>query len=216
MPLKGQPFRREDYVYVNTQFSELLKDAVRFFHGTHVLPLPPEEPFMGAGVYAIYCIAKKGLYKTYGEKINRTSYDVPIYVGKAVPAGWRQNRVVDEIAGNVLYNRLRQHAESIRNARGLSLSDFVCRFAILEGETANMIAALEAAIIAEHTPLCNSVIDGFGNHDPGKKRVTGKRPQWDCLHPGRPWAMRMTGEEFPLAELRRRVTDYLMGVQCRR
>ena len=216
MPIIEQSFKREDYVYVNTKFSELLKDAVRFFHGTHVLPLPPSEPFAGAGVYAIYCIARKGLYKTYGEKINRTSYDVPIYVGKAVPAGWRQNRVVDEIAGNVLYNRLRQHAESIREAKGLLLCDFVCRFAILEGETANMIAALESAIIAEHTPLWNSVIDGFGNHDPGKKRVTGKRPQWDCLHPGRTWALRMTGEEFPVAELRRRVTDYLMGVQCRR
>ena len=216
MPLKENGFKREDHVYVNSQFSELLKDALRFFHGTPVLSLPPSESFKGAGVYAIYCIARKGLYKTYGEKINRKYYDVPIYVGKAVPAGWRQNRIVDEIAGTALYSRLRQHAESIRQGKGLNIADFACRFAILEGETANMIAALEAAIIAEHTPLWNSVIDGFGNHDPGKKRVTGKRPQWDCLHPGRPWAMRMTGEEFPLAELRRRVTDYLMGVQCRR
>ena len=87
--------------------------------------------------------------------------------------------------------------------------------AILEGETANMIAALEAAIIAEHTPLWNSVIDGFGNHDPGARRATGKRPQWDCLHPGRPWAMRMSGEEFPVAELKRRVVDYFAGVRCR-
>ena len=216
MPMKEPKFRREDHVYVNSQFSELLKDALRFFHGTPVLPLPPKMPFRGAGVYAIYCIAKTGLYKTYGEKINRKYYDVPIYVGKAVPAGWRQSRIVDETAGTALYSRLRQHAESVKSGKGLSLCDFACRFAILEGETANMIAALEAAIIAEHTPLWNSVIDGFGNHDPGKKRVTGKRPQWDCLHPGRPWALRMTGEEFPVSELRRRVTDYLMGVQCRR
>lgn len=215
MTLKKTEFRREDHVYENSQFSELLKDALRFFHGTPVLPLPPSEPFKGAGVYAIYCIAKKGLYRTFGEKINRKYYDVPIYVGKAVPAGWRQNRVVDDTAGMTLYSRLRQHAESIVRGRGLDVADFACRFAILEGETANMIAALETAIIAEHTPLWNSVIDGFGNHDPGKKRVAGKRPQWDCLHPGRVWAMRMTGEEFPVAELRRRVMDYLMGVQCR-
>lgn len=215
MPIQKHEFKREEHVYVNDRFSELLKDAVRFFHGTPVLPLPLDTPFCGAGVYAIYCIARKGIYKTYGEKINRTYYDVPIYVGKAVPAGWRQNRIVDEVAGNALYGRLKQHAESIKNGKGLSIADFVCRFAILEGETANMIAALEAEIIAEHTPLWNSVIDGFGNHDPGKKRVTGKRPQWDCLHPGRPWAMRMTGEEFSVAELRRRVTDYLMGVKCR-
>jgi hypothetical protein len=36
-----------------------------------------------------------------------------------------------------------------------------------EGETQNMIAAVEAALIAEKTPLWNSVVDGFGNHAPG-------------------------------------------------
>mgnify|MGYP002869909687 CR=1 FL=1 len=214
MPIVGQEFRREKHVYVNSKFSELLKDAVRFFHGTPVLQLPLEEHFPGAGVYAIYCVARTGIYKTFGEKINRTSYNVPIYVGKAVPSGWRQSRIVDGTAGNVLYSRLRQHSDSIRSGRGLDISDFACRFAILEGETASMIAALESAIIAEHSPLWNSIIDGFGNHDPGRRRVTGKRPQWDCLHPGRPWALRMSGEGFATAELKRRVTDYFMGVKC--
>lgn len=214
MPLVKEDFNREKHVYKNKKFSELLLDAVRFFHGTPVLPLPPNEPFKGAGVYAIYCIARTGIYKTFGEKINRKSYDVPIYVGKAVPTGWRQSRNIDATSGSALFGRLRQHAESIKAGKGLKLSDFACRFAILEDETVNMVAALEAAIIAEHSPLWNSVIDGFGNHDPGKRRVTGKRPQWDCLHPGRPWAMRMSGEEFPVSELKRRVTDYLMGVKC--
>lgn len=214
-PFQVHEFRREEHVYINDAFSELLKDAVRFFHGTPVLSLPLAESFKGAGVYAIYCISKRGLYKQYGEVINRLGYDVPVYVGKAVPKGWRQNRLTAEAAGTVLHSRLHQHAESIRAGRELNINDFVCRFAILEGETANMIAALEAAIIAEHTPLWNSVIDGFGNHDPGARRATGKRPQWDCLHPGRPWAMRMSGEEFPVAELKRRVVDYFAGVRCR-
>ncbi|MBQ4198739.1 MAG: Eco29kI family restriction endonuclease [Kiritimatiellae bacterium] len=216
MPIVKEKFKREKHVYRNEKFSELLLDAVRFFHGTPVLPLPPEEPFKGAGVYAIYCIARTGIYKTFGETINRKSYSVPIYVGKAVPTGWRQNRNIGSENNTTLFNRLRQHAESIKAGKGLNLADFACRFAILEGETANMVAALEAAIIAEHSPLWNSVIDGFGNHDPGKRRVTGKRPQWDCLHPGRPWAMRMSGEAFSVPELKRRVTDYLMGVKCTR
>ena len=121
MPIQKHEFKREEHVYVNDRFSELLKDAVRFFHGTPVLPLPLNTPFCGAGVYAIYCIARKGIYKTYGEKINRTYYDVPIYVGKADPAGWRQNRIVDEVAGNARYGRLKQHAESIKNGKGLPL-----------------------------------------------------------------------------------------------
>lgn len=218
MPIMEPEFVRDRHVYANSQFWEVLKDAMRFFHGTPVLPLPPPKSFDGAGVYAIYCVAKSGLYRTYGERLNRTAYDVPIYVGSAVPRGWRQNRVVDDgiAAGTALYSRLKQHAKSIRCGKGLDIIDFSCRFAILEGDAANMIAALEAAIIAEHTPLWNSVIDGFGNHNPGKRRVTGKRPQWDCLHPGRPWAMDMTGEVFQEADLRRRVTDYLMGIQCRR
>lgn len=216
MPIRTHEFKRAEHVYANDAFAELLKDAVRFFHGTPVLRLPLETPFKGAGVYAIYCIAKRGLYKRYGESINRTAYEVPIYVGKAVPSGWRQNRITDEKNGSVLYSRLNQHAESIKQGKGLDVSDFVCRFAILEGDAASMIAALEAAIIAEHAPLWNSVIDGFGNHDPGKRRATGKKPQWDCLHPGRPWAAKMTGEQFPFAELKRRVVDYLAGIRCRR
>ncbi len=216
MPILVEEFKREKHVYNNNAFSELLLDAVRFFHGTPVMPLPPKEPFKGAGVYAIYCIARTGIYKTFGEKINRKSYNVPIYVGKAVPSGWRQSRNIDSVENTALYGRLRQHSESIKFGKGLKLADFACRFVILEGETANMVAALEAAIIAEHSPLWNSVIDGFGNHDPGKRRVTGKRPQWDCLHPGRPWAMRMSGESFSVPELKRRVTDYLMGVKCTR
>lgn len=86
MNIKHQ-FKREEHVYVNDEFSELLKDAVRFFHGTPVLPLPLEKSFCGAGVYAIYCIAKKGIYRPYGERINRLSYDVPIYVGQSMPSG---------------------------------------------------------------------------------------------------------------------------------
>ena len=130
MPLVKEDFNREKHVYKNKKFSELLLDAVRFFHGTPVLPLPPNEPFKGAGVYAIYCIARTGIYKTFGEKINRKSYDVPIYVGKAVPTGWRQSRNIDATSGSALFGRLRQHAESIKAGKGLKLSDFACRFAI--------------------------------------------------------------------------------------
>ena len=44
-------------------------------------------------------------------KINRKYCDVPIYVGKAVPSGWRRNRVVDDTVGTALYSRLRQQVE---------------------------------------------------------------------------------------------------------
>lgn len=85
-------FKREEHVYKNNQFDEILKDAIRFFNGMKVYPLPPPVPFDGAGVYAIYCTARDGIYKKFGETVNRLEYAVPIYVGKAVSAGWRQSR----------------------------------------------------------------------------------------------------------------------------
>lgn len=211
---KWRLFKREEHVYKNNQFDEILKDAIRFFNGMKVYPLPPPVPFDGAGVYAIYCTARDGIYKKFGETVNRLEYAVPIYVGKAVSAGWRQSRNAGANGlDRALFSRLKQHCSSIAAVKNLSPSDFSCRFVIFEGAATEMIAAVEAALIKLHNPLWNSVIDGFGNHDPGGRRTTGKIPQWDVLHPGRAWAMRMTGEKPSLAYLKRRVADYLVGLR---
>lgn len=85
------PFDRQEHVYRNDAFAELVKDGVRFFNGTPVLAMPPVERFRGTGVYAIYYTGKSKHYCKYGE-LNRLSYSYPIYVGKAVPKGWRQAR----------------------------------------------------------------------------------------------------------------------------
>lgn len=213
MKIFGQrPFKREEHVYSSEAFAELVKDAVRFFNGTPVLPLPLVEKFAGAGVYAIYTTAKTGLYASYGESINRTEWNVPIYVGKAVPSGWRQSRIVSSRAMSTdLYSRLNQHARSIAKGKGLKVSDFYCRFVIFEGGAEEMIAAIEASLIALHSPLWNSVVDGFGNHDPGKGRVASSPSAWDILHPGREWAAKLTGEPISVSEIKRRVKDYLIG-----
>ena len=166
-------------------------------------------------MYAIYCIAKTGLYQRFGNSVNRTAYNVPIYVGKAVPRGTRQGRAVLDAASREapLYDRLRQHAKSIAAAKNLSSEDFVCRFVIFEGVVAHLIPAVEAALIDRHKTLWNSVIDGFGNHDPGKGRTAGKVSQWDILHPGRPWVKNLTGSGLALIDIKRRITDYMVGVR---
>jgi len=207
-------FDRDKHVYRNETFSEILKDAVRFFHGTPVFGLPPPKTFSGAGVYALYYIGRSGLYAKFGEVINRTSYNIPIYVGKAVPPGWRQSRLVSvSTTSSVLFNRLKQHSKSISEVKNLSTADFMCRFMIFEGDSQNMIAAVEASIIAEKTPLWNSVLDGFGNHDPGVKRKAGRLSAWDALHSGRSWTSRLSGEIPDEKELKRRVKDYLVGLR---
>ena len=190
-----QAFDRGKHLYTNDAFAELVKDAVRFFNGTPVHALPPQETFLGTGVYALYYIGRNPLYKQYA-KLNRLSYSYPIYVGKAVPKGWRQARVSDNSANqsHELFNRLREHSKNISVVSGLSVEEFTCRFAIFEKEGSDMISTIEAALIKLSRPLWNTAVDGFGNHDPGSGRYEQAKSDWDVIHQGRVWAERCKGK----------------------
>ena len=205
-----RPFNRLEHVYRNDAFAELVKDGVRFFNGTPVLSLPPEERFNGTGVYAIYYIGKSKLYGRYAE-LNRLSYAYPIYVGKAVPKGWRQARTshVETDQSTELHDRLRQHSNSIGHAANLKANDFMCRFVIFEGDGSDMISAVEAALIKITRPLWNVIVDGFGNHDPGSGRYEQARSDWDVIHPGRPWADKCKGKAAKPAEIAGRIAGHL-------
>lgn len=163
--MKTKAFDRSEHVYKNDAFAELVKDAVRFFNGTPVHTLPPPEPFLGTGVYAIYYTGKNPTYKKYAE-LNRLSYDYPIYVGKAAPKSWRQARVSDNKLDQSkrLFNHLREHGRSIEIVLELKLHDFMCRFVIFEGLGSDLIGTIEAALIKLNMPLWNTAVDGFGNH----------------------------------------------------
>ena len=90
--MQSNPFDRKKHLYKNEAFTELVKDAVRFFNGTPVHSLLPPEIFLGTGVYALYYVGQNLLYKKYSA-LNRLVYNYPIYVGKAIPKGWRQARI---------------------------------------------------------------------------------------------------------------------------
>jgi hypothetical protein len=200
--MQAIPFDRLKHLYQNDAFAELVKDAVRFFNGTPVHTLPPPAHFVGTGVYALYYTGQTGPYAKYG-LLNRLGYTHPIYVGKAVPKGWRQarNAATQASTAKELSSRLREHSRSIDAVAGLNLPDFMCRFVIFEGTGSDMIGTLEAALIKLHRPLWNSVLDGFGNHDPGSGRYNQAKSDWDVLHPGRHWAERCTGlarEQAPI------------------
>ncbi len=185
MPIPFAPFKREDHVYSNPAFAEFLKDAVRAFNGSPVAPLPP-PPFTGSGVYALYCTATKGPYAKFGKEINRLEYKVPIYVGKAVPPGWRQSRQFsdDTDTSSSLYSRLCEHARSIEQGKGLTISDFACRFQpILLGEM-ELATRIVQFLISRYKPLWNTVVRGFSNcvfssHTNRKGFCT-----WEVLHNG--------------------------------
>ncbi len=192
--MKPISFDKKKHIYRSEVFVELVKDAVRFFNGTPVHPLPPPETFLGTGVYALYYIGQNPLYERYAE-FNRLAYSYPIYVGKAVPKGWRQSRTSDSALtqSRELHNRLREHSRNITVGAELSIKEFMCRFVIFEDEASDMIGTIEAALIKLNQPLWNVALDGFGNHDPGRGRYEQAKSDWDVIHPGRPWAERCHG-----------------------
>lgn len=190
----NRPFERSEHVYRNDAFDELVKDAVRFFNGTPAHILPPQARFNGSGVYALYYTGPHAVYSVYAE-LNRLGYNHPIYVGKAVPRGWRQARMSLESAplGTELFSRIREHSRNIAATSDLKLSDFACRFVIFEETGADMISTIEAALIKLNRPLWNTVLDGFGNHTPGQGRFNQAKSDWDVIHPGRSWAEKCMG-----------------------
>ena len=210
MQMIKKPFDRNKHIYQNDVFVELMKDAVRFFNGTPVYPLPLSEKFRGAGVYALYYTGANPMYARYSE-LNRLSYDFPIYVGKAVPKGWRQSRISDSKAtqSTELYRRLKEHNQSIAVGKGLEIADFSCRFVIFEKESSDMIGSIEAALVKLNQPLWNSCVDGFGNHDPGKGRYEQARSDWDVIHTGRIWAERLNGVHRDKHDILAKIANHL-------
>lgn len=198
-------FDRAKHVFHSEAFAEIIKDTIRFFNGTPVHTLPPPENFIGAGVYALYYIGKCEYYKPLYD-INRIGFVQPIYVGKAVPRGWRQART--QGAANELYSRLNDHFRSISAAENLEVSDFMCRFMILEDAASDMIGTVEASLIRQYKPVWNYALDGFGNHTPGKGRFKQAKSDWDVLHPGREWANLCTGKASSMEEVEKMVSDY--------
>jgi hypothetical protein len=207
--LMKRDFSREEHVYRSDAFEEIIKDTIRFFNGTPVIELPPRIRFHGTGVYAIYYIGKLHIYRDLAA-VNRLEFARPIYVGKAVPRGWRQARTENdsEIKSFELIGRLREHGRSIEQANNLMIDDFLCRFIILEGAESNLIGTVEAALIRHYTPIWNTSIDGFGNHDPGKGRYNQAKSDWDVIHPGRPWAEKLTGEGNPPNKVEEKAVQY--------
>ena len=152
------PFKVEDRFYHNEAFAELCKDAVRAFNGTPVCELPP-PCFAGSGVYAIYCTAKTGLYERYGNKVNRMGYNVPIYVGKAVPQGWRQSRTagIDRLS---LDEQMVFWLGLIKSSIGLEAADFQLRSHCCNVAEIGLAHSIHQLMQDTYRPLWNNVFKG--------------------------------------------------------
>jgi hypothetical protein len=195
------------HIFKSPKVRAIIKEAIDFFNQTPIQPLPPPEPFIGTGVYSLYYLGSYELYNTLA-RANISECTQPIYVGKAVPRGWRTARGGAE-EDATLTQRLREHARGIKQCVDFVVSDFKCRFIILKGEESSMITIVEAALIKEYRPLWNTVVDGFGNHDPGSGRYDQAKSEWDILHPGRPWAKKLRGKSPDLEGIKAKIRNKL-------
>jgi hypothetical protein len=159
---------------------------------------------VGAGVYVIYYTGDFRPYRPIAEQFGH-----PIYVGKAVPKGARKGGLAfDASSGRALRDRLNQHAASIDQAQNLRLEDFQYRCLVVEDI---WIPLGENMMIEEFKPIWNLVIDGFGNKDPGRRRATQLRSQWDVLHPGRAFADKLAAGSMTPEALIEKLEAYFAG-----
>lgn len=187
--LKVVAVENEEGIFRSPDLNSILAEALKFFTDRPLLGFKELPAQRGAGVYAIYYCGNSPLYPevpaTGGSEVR------PIYVGKAVPSGWRTARSAETEPGLIVTKRLQEHAKNIALAQNLTIENFRCRYIVLRNSEADLISACEAFLIRAYLPIWNAVIDGFGNHDPGKGRYNQQKSDWDHLHPGRAWAEKL-------------------------
>lgn len=170
------------------------------------IPLDKLERFDGSGVYSLYYVGDFYAYEPLAQ-VNRQILAAPIYVGKADSKGKRKGGFIEDSSlGQSLYKRLNDHSKSISQANNLNLKDFLCRYLVVDDL---WIPLGESLLISRFAPVWNVLVEGFGNHDPGKGRIAGKRPLWDTLHPGRAWADKFPANDKTAAELGSQALQYL-------
>jgi hypothetical protein len=185
--------------------SSLAHSIVTRMLETDPVPLDTVPRFIGAGLYAIYYDGRFPAYDALSGHDNDGSFLEPIYVGKATPAGGR--RGVDVTTkGTPLWKRLREHSSSVEAAGNLDSTEFSVRWLVMEDI---WIPLGESALIRRHRPVWNTIVDGFGNHDPGKGRLAGELSRWDTLHPGRPWAHKYQPRPESPAAIEQEISEYL-------
>ena len=175
--------------YNPLDYDNLANSVVTALLRSDPAPLPPGEAFFGSGVYALYYTGALPFYSY----IAAGDAPQPIYVGKAVPSGARKGSQSSKSAsGTTLHKRLGEHSKSVAQAENLELAEFHVRYLVVEPV---WVTLAERFLIDRFQPLWNTVVDGFGNHPPGKGRSNMRRPRWDIVHPGRPWAAELSAKE---------------------
>jgi hypothetical protein len=164
-----------------------------------VVALGSLNPFEGSGIYVIYYTGNFPAYLPLARENLVQNWGRPIYVGEATRKGGRKGGVLAEgPAGRAIFDRLGNHADSLRSAENLAIEDFWCRYLVLKDF---FIPLCESLLIDRYEPIWNKLIDGFGNKALGGPRQREQaKSMWDVLHPGRAGAAIRPNKKYPAAE----------------
>lgn len=141
--------------------------------------LPLEDPFSGAGIYALYYAGSHAAYKKF-RALDKGKFRFPVYIGRAAGENAKQGFKTTTTNERKLFNRIRQHVTSIQQVQKLSITDFRCRYLILNDA---YISLAESVMIRLFRPPWNGM--SLGSNPVGGPRMAGKESLWDSLHPGR-------------------------------
>ena len=210
MDFKPRTYNPLDYDTISESMATALMDSP-------LIDLEDVAHFYGNGVYSLFYTGSFAPYRALSNINNALPGSWPIYIGKAAPnnrKGDIDTSIVDTPeAGSALFERTQDHLKSIRLVDNLNPEDFQIRLMVCSYMWVPMV---ETALIARYIPIWNAVLDGFGNHDPGGRRVGGKMSKWDTLHPGRPWvAARKLAPAVPQNHLEQEVVSELDTVYRR-
>ncbi|RKW69932.1 Eco29kI family restriction endonuclease [Galactobacter caseinivorans] len=164
--------------------------------------------FEGAGVYALYYTGNHAAYSPLAEANREVPGSWAIYIGKAETENARKGdpRQASKPVGAKLYDRIGNHRKSILQATNLEVTDFQVRALAI---SPTWIPLAEVVAIRIHRPVWNVIVDGLGNHNPGKGREKGVRPRWDTVHPGRTWAHKFEERRETAADIQQDALQYL-------
>lgn len=173
-------------------------------------PLEGLPRFEGPGIYALYYTGDFPAYRPIAEANREHLGSWPIYIGKAEASTRKGDSIQapDDYSGDALFKRLGNHAKSINLASNLSVADFHIRALVLAYVWVPMA---EASAISMYRPLWNTLIDGFGNHDPGGGRYNQMRSRWDTLHPGRAWSEKLQPNSFTADQIANEAYHWLLS-----
>lgn len=197
---------------------ELGKSVERALLSPDPVSLAPTTSFPGAGVYALYYTGNFAPYRAIAPPA-REAGEIPIYVGRAMPPGGLSGGggLLPHTTAPVLFNRLRDHARSIRQVEryaqemgqtNIRLADFLCRFLVVDDI---FVPLGEAVLIGHYQSVWNGF--GFGGHGPGGGRGAQARSRWDTLHPGRPFAAKRPPNPLSASEIAAEITERLSHVR---